>query len=175
MTPRDTTRGPEVRSPAALRAVGAVVTAVVALGALTGCSFFGRNDKTTVVSALKAKPGDCLVAPKAITAEVTDVTVVPCTQPHQQEVYALAGYPLPAGTEKTAAYPGEAVLKAFADGACLGAFSGYVGSDYRDSSLFFTYLLPSARGWQAGDDRDVTCVITTTGSTRTSSVKGSKL
>ncbi len=175
MTPRDTTRGPEVRSPAALRAVGAVVTAAVALGALTGCSFFGKNDKTTVVSALKAKPGDCLVAPKAITAEVTDVTVVPCTQPHQQEVYALAAYPLPAGTEKTAAYPGEAVLKAFADGACLGAFSGYVGSDYRDSSLFFTYLLPSARGWQAGDDRDVTCVITTTGSTRTSSVKGSKL
>ncbi|HUX70376.1 MAG TPA: septum formation family protein [Cellulomonadaceae bacterium] len=175
MTPRDTSRRSELRSSAVLRAVGALVTAAVALGALTGCSLFGRNDKTTVVSALKAKPGDCLVAPTAITAEVTNVTVVPCTQPHQQEVYALAAYPLPAGTEKKAAYPGEAVLKAFADGACLGAFAGYVGSDYRDSSLFFTYLLPSARGWQAGDDRDVTCVITTTGSTRTSSVKGSKL
>ena len=175
MTPRDTTRRPEVRSSAVLRAVGVVVTASVALGALTGCSFFGKNDKTTVVSVLKAKPGDCLVAPTAITAEVTNLTVVPCSQPHEQEVYALATYPLPAGTEKTAAYPGEAVLKAYADGACLGAFAGYVGSDYRDSSLFFTYLLPSARGWQAGDDRDVTCVITTTGAKRTSSVKGSKL
>lgn len=175
MTARDTTGRPLRRSPVALRTVGAIATAAVALGALTGCSFFGKNDKTTVVSVLKAKPGDCLVAPKAITAEVTNLTVVPCTQPHQQEVYALAAYPLPAGSETSAPYPGEAVLKAFADGACLGAFAGYVGSDYRDSSLFFTYLLPSARGWQAGDDRDVTCIITTTGSTRTSSVKGSKL
>lgn len=128
-----------------------------------------------MVSALKAKPGDCVVAPTTIATEVKDLNVVDCSKPHEQEVYALATYPLASGTEKTAAYPGEAVLKAFADGACLEAFAGYVGTDYRDSSLFFTYLLPSARSWQAGDDRDVTCFITTTGSKRTSSVKGTAL
>ena len=156
------------------RAVAATALATAGLIVLSGCSFFGKKE-TVTVPVLSAKPGECMVAPKTIVAEVKDLTVVPCSQPHQQEVYALAAYPLPAGTEKTAAYPGEAVLKAFADGACLGAFSSYVGSDYRDSSLFFTYLLPSARGWEQGEDRDVTCVITTTGGTRTSSVKGSKL
>ena len=125
----------------ARRAVTATAVAAVGLAVLSGCSFFNKND-TKTVPVLTAKPGQCMVAPKAIVAEIKDLTVVPCTQPHQQEVFALAAYPLPAGTEKTAAYPGEAVLKSFADGACLGAFSSYVGSDYRDSTLFFTYLLP---------------------------------
>lgn len=172
MSARTTT----ARRPGALRRA-VVGTAVLAVGlvALSGCSFFGNQKQARTVPVLSVRPGECLVAPKAIVAEIKDLSVVPCTQPHQQEVYALQAYPLPAGSEKSAAYPGEAVLKSFADGACLGAFSSYVGSDYRDSSLFFTYLLPSARGWQAGEDRNVTCVITTTGGTRTSSVKGSHL
>ncbi|MCV2395229.1 septum formation family protein [Actinotalea sp. M2MS4P-6] len=165
------------RSPVARAAA-----ATLAVLSLAGCSLFNRGD-TQVVSVLDAVPGDCLRAPTEITAEVTNVTVVPCTEPHEQEVYALVPYPdqaaaqtatQTAGTTETP-YPGEAALKAFADGACLEAFAGYVGADYRDSSLFFTYLLPSARGWQAGGDRDVTCFITTTGEQRTSSVKGSGL
>ena len=175
MIGRVSTRPPGTRSSSARRAVAVVAMAAVGLIVLTGCSFFGKSDKIQVVSALAVKPGDCVVAPTTIAAEVKDLNVVACTQPHQQEVYALVTYSGTAGTSTAAPYPGDAVLKAFADGACLDAFSAYVGSDYRDSSLFFTYLLPSARGWQAGDDRDVTCVITTTGSTRTSSVKGSKL
>ena len=34
---------------------------------------------------------------------------------------------------------------------------------YLDSSLFFTYLLPSARGWEESNDRSVICFVTTTG------------
>lgn len=175
MIGRDGTRRPEARSASVRRAVAVVAMAAVGLVVLTGCSFFGKNDKIQVVSALAAKPGDCVVAPTTIAAEVKDLNVVACSEPHQQEVYALVAYTGAAGTSTSAPYPGEAVLKAFADGACLDAFAAYVGSDYRDSSLFFTYLLPSARGWQAGEDRDVTCFITTTGATRTSSVKGSGL
>ena len=65
-------------------------------------------------------------------------------------------------------------LSAFAQGACAQHFTGYVGVDYLDSSLFFTYLLPSARSWESDDDRDVICFVTTTGGTLTGSVKGSK-
>ncbi len=71
-------------------------------------------------------------------------------------------------------YPGEDVLKKFADGTCAQRFSEYVGVDYLDSDLFFTYLLPSARSWEQASDRNVLCFITTTGGTLTSSVKGSK-
>lgn len=161
-----------LRAPV-VRATGAVVTAAVVLS-LSGCSLF-RHDDTSTVSALDVKPGDCALAPAAITTEVTNLKVVPCTDPHEQEVYAVVPYTGDGGTQTEMPYPGEAALKAFADGACLEAFSGYVGSDYRDSSLFFTYLLPSARGWQQGSDHDVTCFITTTGDQMTASVKGSGL
>lgn len=162
------------RRPVLRRALGAAATSVAVAATLAGCSLFGQHKDTQAVSALDVVPGDCVLAPTAITTDVTTLNVVPCTDPHEQEVYALETYPEP-GDATAAPYPGEAALKAFADGACLGAFQGYVGSDYRDSSLFFTYLLPSARGWEAGDDRTVTCFITTTGAQRTSSVKGSGL
>ena len=72
------------------------------------------------------------------------------------------------------AYPGDAALKLFADGACAQEYTGYVGKDYLDSSYFFTYLLPSARGWEQQKDRTVLCFVTTTGQQLTSSVKNSK-
>ena len=67
------------------------------------------------------------------------------------------------------------MLKDFADGSCAAEFAAYVGVDYRDSSLFFTYLLPSARSWEQGDDRAVTCFITTTGAPLSESVRDSQL
>jgi hypothetical protein len=70
-------------------------------------------------------------------------------------------------------YPGDTALRSFADGQCLQRFQGYTGTDYRHSSLFYTYLLPSVRSW-AAKDRTVVCVITTTGQELTSSVKGSR-
>ena len=46
---------------------------------------------------------------------------------------------------------------------CAQNFQSYVGISYLDSSLFFTYLLPSARGWEQSKDRAVICFVTTTG------------
>ena len=45
---------------------------------------------------------------------------------------------------------------------------------YLDSKLFYTYLLPSARSWNDGDDRKVVCIVTTTGEELQTSVKGSQ-
>ena len=50
----------------------------------------------------------------------------------------------------------------------------YVGVDYLDSSLFYTYLLPSARSWD-DDDRSVVCFVTSPGEPLQRSVKGSRL
>ena len=51
--------------------------------------------------------------------------------------------------------------------------STYVGIDYLDSDLFFTYLVPSPRSWEQ-DDRQVLCMITTAGEPLRGSVKDSK-
>jgi hypothetical protein len=83
-------------------------------------------------------------------------------------------YKAPSGGND-AVYPGPEALASFANGACAQAFQPYVGVSYLDSSLFFTYLLPSARSWESDDDRTVLCFTTTTGKPLVVSVKGSKM
>ncbi len=126
------------------------------------------------------KIGDCIVPPTDIKAEITGVNVVKCTMPHTQEVFAIVDYvaTAPAGavtsvTSKSDSYPGDTALRTAANGLCLQKYGAYIGVDYRDSTLFYTYLLPSARSW-GNRDRSIVCIITTTGQQLTASVKGSK-
>lgn len=148
----------------------------VALVALSSCSFSGDDQPGEERRAFDVGEGDCLVTPTDPQAELATLRVLPCEQPHTQEAYALVAYRDPDGeaAEPGAPYPGEEVLRTFADGACAQRFEEYVGRSYADSSLFFTYLLPSPRSWQA-DDRAVLCVATTTGESLTTSVRGSGL
>ena len=145
-------------------ATGALVAGTLALAACSG------DDGTEGVSVLDLEPGACVLAQPEVTTEVETLTRVPCDAAHQQEVYAKVAYTAPDGT--VGDFPGDAALVTFADGACAEAFADYVGVDYRDSTLYFTYLLPSARGWDQGPDRDVLCFVTTTGGTLTASVQG---
>lgn len=144
---------------------------LVALLVTTGCS---GGDKARTVSTLQVKVGQCVVPPSQPRAELSRVQVVDCAKAHTQEAYALIEYVAPSTVADAAAYPGAVTLKKYADGACAQEYEGYVGVPYADSTLFLTYLLPSARGWQAGD-RVVTCFATTTGERLTRSVHDSKL
>ena len=142
------------------------------MGLLTGCGHAttGGHD----VPVLEVKAGQCVVPPAKVALELSQVRIVACTERHTQEAYASVKYTSPANAPTGDLYPGADALKKFADGGCAQRYEGYVGVSYSNSSLFFTYLLPSARSWQVGD-RSVTCFITTTGQSLTKSVKGSKL
>lgn len=151
---------------------------------LAGCSWFGGGKSdTSSESVFNVKPGQCFQAPSTVKAELNALTKTPCTKPHTQESYAIITYTAAAagsasGASSAAtdsAYPGADALTTFAQGACAQRYAGYVGVDYLDSSLFFTYLLPSARSWEQNADRKVLCFVTTTGAKLTKSVKGSKL
>jgi hypothetical protein len=142
---------------------GAVVLALAAAACSSGRPAAGIN-----LSVFHLKAGECLVPPKSIQAELASVKVVACREPHTQEVFATVE-----DNTGSDSYPGDQALRSFADGQCLQRFQGYVGIDYRQSSLYYTYLLPSVRSWAAGD-RTVVCVVTTTGQQLTSSVKGSQ-
>lgn len=128
----------------------------------------GRVTSAGDVSVFDVLVGDCIVPPTDVKAELERVRVVPCTEKHSQEAFAVESY------TTGDAYPGDSALSAFADGACLEKYQGYVGVAYQDSSLFYTYLLPSARSWNEGKDRKVVCIITTTGEQLTKSVKDSQ-
>jgi hypothetical protein len=166
-------------APGVLLTCVAVLVAVlvtVLVGALvTACSSSSGKSSTSVFDV---KPGECFVAPKNVKAELSNIDQVPCTQPHTQEAYALVTYQADATGPSAApggdAYPGDDALDKFAKGACAQHFTAYVGVDYLDSTLFFTYLLPSARSWEQDDDRTILCFVTTTGGTLTASVKGSR-
>lgn len=161
------------------------IALIVVMGMTASCSmissWFGSDDpaKPTSVSVFDVAIGDCFTAPKDVAAELSNLSKVPCSVDHQQELYATVDYTPPSTTTAAAqpgdSYPGDAVLDTYAQGACAEAFTGYIGIAYPDSGLWMTYLLPSARSWQSGEDRQILCFVTTTGSPLTKSVKGSKL
>lgn len=176
---REQPGGGAVRRSARRLAFSAGLLAVLLL--VSGCgwvsSIFGsrQTDASTSVSVFKVQIGQCFNPPAgAPKADLSDLSSVACTAPHTQEAYAAPDYQAPVGGDNSV-YPGDAALASFANGSCAQAFTGYVGVSYLDSSLFFTYLLPSARSWEQGSDRTVLCFATTTGASLSKTVKGSKL
>lgn len=146
----------------------------------TACSWFGggSGDGQSSVSVFDVKAGQCFVGPKDVKAELSNLTKVACTKAHNQEAYAVVTYEATSsaasGSPVKGAYPGGDVLEKYAKGVCAQRFTSYVGVDYLDSNLYFTYLLPSARSWEQDDDRNVLCFVTTAGGTLKASVKGSR-
>ncbi|WP_198663531.1 septum formation family protein [Jiangella endophytica] len=150
-----------------MRSAGVAVLALV----MASCGLLGDDGDSDAVGVLDIEVGQCFTAPAEVQAELTELTSVPCDSGHDQEAYAVVAYTGPDG-EEAGAFPGADALTRFADGACAQEFGEYVGTSYLDSSLFFTYLLPSVRGWEDGDS-DVVCFVTTTGAKLDASVRDS--
>jgi hypothetical protein len=143
----------------------AVLVALVL--ALTGCS----GDDAEESSVFSIEPGQCFQAPDEPEAQIADLDRVDCAEPHDHESYAVVPFRPPGEEEAGDEYPGDEALTNFADGACAQEFREYVGVDYLDSELFFTYLAPSPRSWQE-DDRSVICLVTAAGRQLEGSVEG---
>ena len=69
-------------------------------------------------------------------------------------MYAIVEQPGDPG----AAYPGDAVLAAFADDRCLAAFTAYTGLDYRSSHYDIANARPDKDAWDRGERR-VICAL----------------
>ncbi|AWB95842.1 hypothetical protein DCE93_09355 [Agromyces badenianii] len=94
--------------------------------------------------------GDCMYE---VTEElVSEVPVVPCDQPHDDEVY----FDLTIDGDE---YPGDDVIQTQAEEACLAEFEPFVGLAYDSSTLDFSTYRPSHESWETRDDRVVSCVI----------------
>ncbi|AZI57999.1 hypothetical protein EH165_07450 [Nakamurella antarctica] len=172
-SPRGASQG--LRVAPTLTRIGLLLIVAVSLA---GCgwvsSIFGKDDKvdTTSISAFDVKVGQCFNPPGTVQAEIPNLDLIPCDQGHLMEAFLLSDYVDANGASDT--YPGVNALKSFAQGRCAQAVMDYVGVSYQDSSLFTTFLFPSARSWESDKDRTVICFLTTTGETLTSSVAGSK-
>lgn len=149
---------------------------LAAAALLSGCGLFGDDKPGKEISAFDVQVGQCFTPPDTFKAELSTLRALPCDIEHTLESYALVAYSTSEDGEPDPdqQYPGSDVLMTFADSSCAQRYEGYIGVPYTDSSLYFTYLLPSVRGWETEGDRYIACFITTTGEKLTSSVKNSK-
>ena len=97
-------------------------------------------------------PGTCLQAAPDLGPEVAGIPTVPCTEEHTHELYAVVPY-------EGDVFPGLAALAAFAERVCVAEFEPYVGISVFDSTLTFSWLVPTLASWNNNDDRDVLCVV----------------
>jgi hypothetical protein len=153
--------GPAAASPAA----GSTVDAGAWPG-LSGVSSLPMLSDVTVGQCFS----DVLASddPTAVLGE----QIVPCAQPHQDEMIGTATYPAAPG----ASFPAGTALDDFANHLCTGAFQEYVGIPADSSNLGWAYTTPSASTWSSDGDRWIGCWVESTpsGAPLVGSVRGSK-
>lgn len=124
-----------------------VVGALIVLGAI-GAVLSLTDDGD--ISAFDLREGDCIDVPD--TGQVTDVRGMPCSEPHDGEVYALFDL---AGSD----YPGAKAADREAFQGCVSRFADFIGRTYRKSELVIYYLQPTETSWDTKDDREVVCTV----------------
>ena len=94
----------------------------------------------------------CMQVDEDFPAEVDKLPVIGCDVAHTHEIYATIVY------DEKSVFPGVEELGTFAEVKCLEAFEPFVGTSAFDSSLSYTWLVPTLAGWNDEDDREVLCV-----------------
>ena len=120
-----------------------------------------RNETGEIVGGgdldvMTLRPGDCFNDPEDLEQVVFDVAAVPCSEPHDNEVYSVQALAPGVFTEE---FPGEEALQRHSYDACTGSvFDDYVGTSYLDSALDVFTLTPTAESWEQGD-REFVCAV----------------
>jgi hypothetical protein len=143
----------------------AVIGAASAVALLSGCSaitdlFGGDTPVRDPESEEITEGGDIDVFTLAIgdcfndttEAQVSELPVVPCAEPHDNEIYFE--YEMPEGE-----FPGDEAITTAAEENCLPQFEAFVGISYDASVLEYNYLTPTEGGWDTYGDRMIQCLV----------------
>jgi hypothetical protein len=104
----------------------------------------GALSTSGTVTLEDLRVGDCFSF-KSDATEINDVEGLPCSEPHESEVYAIANY-------SGAVYPeSDAQLDQAIGDVCLPPFESYVGRSYEESVLFITAITPTEESWNDGN------------------------
>ena len=105
------------------------------------------------VDAFQVRVGDCFDDANIGEGEyeVSDVPGVPCSDPHDNETYAV--FDLTIDT-----FPEGDAMGELAFESCFERFEPFVGRDYESSTLDINMMYPSFESWQQ-DDREVICAV----------------
>ena len=110
------------------------------------------------IGVFAMRTGDCFDDPQEIidagsaTAEFQDVAGVPCSEPHDNEVYAVFDVSFDR-------FPGEGAMSDVATDECLERFENFVGRSYEESILDVFPIYPTDDSWSRLNDREVVCAV----------------
>ncbi|MBO9626475.1 MAG: septum formation family protein [Microbacterium sp.] len=162
------------------RALALVGSAAALSIALTGCSALngilgggsgdanrdeetGQVTESANIGIFSLKVGDCKMA--SGSGLVSDADVVPCTEPHDEEVYF--DYTMPDGEYS------EEAINAASEEQCTGeGFTNFVGIAFNDSTLNVYPLTPTEDTWNEYNDRVIQCIISDPAGQISVSLKG---
>lgn len=180
-------------NPRALRLLAAPVLAVALAATLTGCgsvldAVLGdtpepaqRDEPGGAITAsadadvFSLQVGDCLnyLASSEESSEFSELPTIPCDQQHDAEIYSETTL-----TEEQfradLALAGDTETPTTADTFCLDGFAAFVGKSYDESTLDYTYLMPTEESWEQGDDV-VQCLVVHLDGGLTGTMQGSAL
>lgn len=142
-------------------------TFAVVVVLLAGCAASGP-DATGALDGdvFQLGVGDCL-DDRDVADEVTTVPVVPCSEPHDSEVFARTE--VAEGT-----FPGVEALEARLAEFCQGeAFERFVGVPYAASRYVTGGYFPTAGSWASGD-RELLCTVYDEDGPTTGSLEGAE-
>lgn len=129
--------------------------------AVSSCSMLGGGQVPT------ADVGDCLDMAE-LEGQISEIPTVDCSAEHDGQVFHIFD------VEDADSYPGGQAVDTEAQEGCIAQFAAFVGADYQASTLEVAWIPPSSESWEAGDDREVICILTPVdGSTATESWEGS--
>lgn len=114
--------------------------------------------------ALIASPGSVALGVGTCIRDDDIANVVPCTEPHIGEVYAMPTVAdfieAQTGTDAGpgAPYPGEGVLQTVSDMFCGSNFIEFMGATYDESVFDYGFVAPSKDQWASGQRRTL-CIV----------------
>ncbi|TDD69673.1 hypothetical protein E1262_12010 [Jiangella aurantiaca] len=94
--------------------------------------------------------GDCISNFNA-EEQVSELTVIPCEEEHDQEVFAV--FEVPDGD-----FPGSEAFQTQVESDCVSEFETFVGMPYNESVLEIQWLEPTEESWAQGD-RELVCTV----------------
>ena len=152
-----------------MKKLAAYAVAVLGFGIYGAMTGVDRDDSGAIVGegtldAFQIRLGDCFDDPDVYADEFSTLPGVPCSEPHDNEAFAVFDLTLTSYSEHEIAVVSETT--------CIERFEGYVGRDYDTSALDVVTMYPSPESW-AQDDREVVCALyDMSGAKLVGSVKG---
>ena len=130
---------------------GAAIAAAIGITSAAERNAAGEITSAGVVDAFEIRLGDCFDDEAFESTEISEIPGVPCSEPHDNEVYAV--FDVPDGE-----WPGDERIEELAYEGCFDRFAGAIGKDYENSVIDYTTIHPSEGSWKQRDDREVICV-----------------